>query len=1027
MVTTSSLRIAAAILVTLLGVRAGPQQTQLALVDSEKTCYNNATLVDGRICDCPTGFGAENCGSPTCGSPADGLDRPLKKPGESCLCTNGWTGINCNVCMSQDACVGPVGGLPGDPAVCISSVRAVNQNFLQCEITNKKIVEILNPRKPEITYSCNSLDSTCDFQFWAAEEESFWCSLWDCASSELIYPDRNRTSITCQRMHCGCYPGRTLCDPNELDLSEWFDTLDPEDPEDQGPVGPAFLQCDSYPTTSGEIPDRSCIFSEKHMNKLISDFFVDPYIELSCAFAGECVRLSQVPEFGTNPPPSPPPPEFPEPQSHALYYIICIAALTALLLLLFFTALRWSFKISSADFNSGYVHENSTDRETDASMMTHHVPVELMFRDVSYHIERKSTSKRPSMAVLNGVEGIVKPGEVMAIMGGSGAGKTTFLDILASRSKSGKVSGDILVNKSSMSEQEYKAIIGYVDQEDTLMDTLTVYETIMYSALLRLPSTMLYEAKRNRVIESMLELDILNIAHRRIGTAGKRGISGGEKRRVSIACELVTGASVLFLDEPTSGLDSYNAYNVVECLVNLARNYHRTVVFTIHQPRSNIYALFDKLVLLAKGRVVYSGPAQEECADYFQEQGYKCPTGYNIADYLVDLTMHVANENEDNQSNPDSVLLDSPDVEEHAVIVPIPTSNSSGRASVPQQPRRVKSSVRLEQEAAFSVCAMNRRDIQQAVESNANAVGDNRMESRLALHVQRLISATSSHSKRPGLWFQFQILSSRIIKNLYRNPHLLLTHYALSITVALWLGFLFWKIDLSLSGFQNRMGVFFFICSVFGFGCLSSMQSFASERLLFMRERANHYYNPISYFLSKVVYDLIPLRVIPPIIFSLICYNMIGLREDDVFFHLRFTLVLILFNMTAAACCLAISIILADGAVATLAATLLMLFEMLFGGMLLNKYTIPKAAQWLCDASFFNAGWEALIVNEVNGLTLFENRNGLKFSVGGRYILKSFGLEPEAFWPDIRRLGIMVQVFLVVAFLWLAIFVRERR
>ena len=108
---------------------------------------------------------------------------------------------------------------------------------------------------------------------------------------------------------------------------------------------------------------------------------------------------------------------------------------------------------------------------------------------------------------------------------------------------------------------------------------------------------------------------------------------------MGIACELVTSPSILFLDEPTSGLDAFNAFNVVECLVTLSKNYNRTVIFTIHQPRSNIVALFDHLILLAKGRTVYSGPSAN-CQGYFDRIGYSCPPGFNIADYLVDLTMH---------------------------------------------------------------------------------------------------------------------------------------------------------------------------------------------------------------------------------------------------------------------------------------------------------------------------------------------------------------------------------------------------
>ena len=148
--------------------------------------------------------------------------------------------------------------------------------------------------------------------------------------------------------------------------------------------------------------------------------------------------------------------------------------------------------------------------------------------------------------------------------------------------------GKITVNGKEISDKHYKQVVGFVDQDDYLMPTLTVYETIVTSALLRLPKSMPYDAKKLRALETMSELGILGIKDQLIGNETNRGISGGEKRRVAIACELVTSPSILFLDEPTSGLDSYNAYNVIESLVRLARDFKRTVVFTIHQPEDQI-------------------------------------------------------------------------------------------------------------------------------------------------------------------------------------------------------------------------------------------------------------------------------------------------------------------------------------------------------------------------------------------------------------------------------------------------------
>lgn len=276
-----------------------------------------------------------------------------------------------------------------------------------------------------------------------------------------------------------------------------------------------------------------------------------------------------------------------------------------------------------------------------AKLMADHVPASLHFSDVSYMLGNRK--------ILDGISGHVKPGQVMAIMGASGAGKSTFLDILARKNKRGTITGTTLVNGREVSDNEFRKVVGYVDQEDTLMPTLTAYETVLYSALLRLPREMSYEAKKYRTLETMQELGILGIKDMTIGSSGKstlrvtvprskspaghRSISGGEKRRVSIACELVTSPSILFLDEPTSGLDAYNAYNVVESLASLARDYNRTVVFTIHQPRSNIVAMFDHLILLAQGKTVFSGEFSK-CHNYLERIGQPCPPGFNIADYL---------------------------------------------------------------------------------------------------------------------------------------------------------------------------------------------------------------------------------------------------------------------------------------------------------------------------------------------------------------------------------------------------------
>lgn len=166
-----------------------------------------------------------------------------------------------------------------------------------------------------------------------------------------------------------------------------------------------------------------------------------------------------------------------------------------------------------------------------AKLMTDHVPASLHFSSLSYTLG--------SRTILDSISGSVKPGQVMAIMGASGAGKSTFLDILARKRKRGNVSGTTLVNGREVKDEEFKSVMGFVDQEDTLMSTLTVYETVLYSALLRLPREMSYEAKKFRTMETMNELGILGIKDLRIGDSGMW--LGG---RVLVACSYLNRETV---------------------------------------------------------------------------------------------------------------------------------------------------------------------------------------------------------------------------------------------------------------------------------------------------------------------------------------------------------------------------------------------------------------------------------------------------------------------------------------------------
>lgn len=172
------------------------------------------------------------------------------------------------------------------------------------------------------------------------------------------------------------------------------------------------------------------------------------------------------------------------------------------------TVLWYVGRARTGDFGKIKLPDNEA-----AKLMTDHVPASLHFSNLTYKLGDRT--------ILDSITGSVKPGQVMAIMGASGAGKSTFLDILARKHKRGSVSGTTLVNGREVLDSEFKKVMGFVDQEDTLMSTLTVYETVLYSALLRLPRDMSLEAKKFRTLETMHELGILGIKDMRIGDTGE--------------------------------------------------------------------------------------------------------------------------------------------------------------------------------------------------------------------------------------------------------------------------------------------------------------------------------------------------------------------------------------------------------------------------------------------------------------------------------------------------------------------------
>ncbi|XP_038062182.1 ABC transporter G family member 14-like [Patiria miniata] len=235
--------------------------------------------------------------------------------------------------------------------------------------------------------------------------------------------------------------------------------------------------------------------------------------------------------------------------------------------------------------------------------------------------------------ILHGVSGKAEPGKVLAIIGPSGSGKTTLLHVISGRLAELSF-GTVSLNGTPLTKA-LRRRIALVLQDDIFFSNLTLRETLLFTARLRLPSSIPYKAKVQRVDEIVDTLDLNKCQDTRIGDYLRRGISGGEKKRANIACELLTDPAVLILDEPTSGLDSTTSLHLIQTLKTYAEKTHKTVVMSIHQPSSQIFHLFDHLLLLAEGQVIYIGEA-DHALNYFASLGLHCEPNFNPADFLID-------------------------------------------------------------------------------------------------------------------------------------------------------------------------------------------------------------------------------------------------------------------------------------------------------------------------------------------------------------------------------------------------------
>ncbi|XP_030834888.1 ATP-binding cassette, sub-family G (WHITE), member 2 isoform X1 [Strongylocentrotus purpuratus] len=602
----------------------------------------------------------------------------------------------------------------------------------------------------------------------------------------------------------------------------------------------------------------------------------------------------------------------------------------------------------------------------------------VSFHAITYTVKTKENRKKVTKTILTDVNGLFKPG-MNAILGPTGSGKTSLLDVLAARKDPDGLSGQVLIDGAPQ-PKNFKCVSGYVVQDDVVMGTLTIRENLQFSAALRLPKTVGKKEREDRVDDILAELGLSHVGDSKVGTEFIRGVSGGERKRTNVGMELITKPSVLFLDEPTTGLDASTANAVMHLLASLSKR-GRTIIFSIHQPRYSIFRLFDKMHLLGQGRTIYHGPAQE-ALEYFSSIGFECEEHNNPPDFFLDVIL--------GQSDLKSTEKDQ-DVESGVAAIEDGEKSKVNLADCYEKSHYNKTM----RDATESIYTQYRNDEEPSIVS--------------------INYPTSFFS-------QLYHVSHRAVLNILRNPFLTVIQNATVILFSVVIGGIYFQLDTSISsGYQNRIGAFFFLIMQMVFGNLSAVELFIRERVIFIHESASGFYRVSVYFVAKVFCDLLPLRVIPTILYVVVTYWMIGLQADATKFFLYF-LTLLLVTFVSSALAFAISSSVSIAGIATLLIAMCYVLMMVFGGLLVNISSLPVWLQWLQYLSIFRFGLNALLINEMVGLDFCETVGNVTLRcIPGTDYLDQQGIDYSdwGLWQNEMALGIMTVALLAIAYIQL--------
>ncbi|XP_010516996.1 PREDICTED: ABC transporter G family member 33 [Camelina sativa] len=536
--------------------------------------------------------------------------------------------------------------------------------------------------------------------------------------------------------------------------------------------------------------------------------------------------------------------------------------------------------------------------EDSGNMILPFKPLTITFQDLNYYVDVPVEMKgqghnEKKLQLLSDITGAFRPGVLTALMGISGAGKTTLLDVLAGRKTSGYIEGEIRISGYLKVQETFARVSGYCEQTDIHSPNITVEESLIYSAWLRLVPEIDPKTKIRFVKQVLETIELEEIKDALVGVAGVSGLSTEQRKRLTVAVELVANPSIIFMDEPTTGLDARSAAIVMRAVKNVVDT-GRTIVCTIHQPSIHIFEAFDELVLLKRGgRMIYTGPLGQHSScvtEYFENiPGVgKIRDKYNPATWMLEVTS-----------------------------------------------QSVETELNIDFAKIYNESDLYKRNSELVKELSKPDPGSS------DLHFKRTFAQ--------NWWGQFKSCLWKMCLSYWRSPSYNLMRIGHTLVSSLIFGLLFWnqgkKIDTQQSLFTVLGAIYGLVLFVGINNCTSALQYFETERNVMYRERFAGMYSAFAYALAQVVTE-IPYIFIQSAEFVIIIYPMIGFYAS--FSKMLWSLYamfcnLLCFNYLA----LFLISVTPNFMVAAILQSLFFVTFNLFAGFLIPRPQIPKWWVWL--------------------------------------------------------------------------------